>query len=60
MSRRDGTGPDGKGARTGRRMGPCNDNKDAGTSWGCRKGGRRKCGRACRWDASDNSVVTEN
>ena len=26
MPRRDGTGPDGEGARTGRGLGPCNNN----------------------------------
>lgn len=28
MPRRDGTGPDGKGPRTGRGLGPCGKNKD--------------------------------
>lgn len=62
MPRRDGTGPDGKGPGTGRGMGHCNENgsKDTGTFGSGKRGGRRRCGRNCRWDESDNSGITKN
>ena len=60
MPRRDGTGPEGNGRGTGRGMGPCNGNNDAVTPGLGRRGGRRKCGRSCRWDKNDNLVNTQN
>lgn len=61
MPRRDGTGPEGKGSGTGRGMGHCNGNStDPGTFGQGRRGGRRRCGKTCRWDESDNSVITKN
>lgn len=61
MPRRDGTGPDGTGANTGRGMGPCNGSKDSERLGLGRRGGR-SCGRRgrCRWDGNDNSVTSEN
>lgn len=46
MPRRDGTGPNGKGPRTGRGLGRCTDNNG---SVQCRRDRRGKgCGRFCR------------
>ncbi|MBZ4664073.1 MAG: hypothetical protein JG776_1788 [Caloramator sp.] len=46
MPRRDGTGPDGKGPRTGRGLGRCADNNSGAQ---CRRDRRgRGCGRFCR------------
>ena len=44
MPNRDGTGPEGKGSRTGRGKGNCIDNKapQRGTGRGPRRGGRGK------------------
>ena len=50
MPRRDGTGPDGNGAGTGRGIGPCNGNKDAGIPGLGRRCGRRKYGRSHVWN----------
>ncbi|MCX7695963.1 MAG: DUF5320 domain-containing protein [Caloramator sp.] len=48
MPRRDGTGPDGKGPRTGRGLGRCGNNQD---NVQCRRDRRgRGCGRFCRRD----------
>ena len=50
MPRKDGTGPEGQGAKTGRGLGPCNDDKKTverpgrGTGRGQGGGGRRKGG----------------
>jgi hypothetical protein len=62
MPRRDGTGPKGNGARTGRGIGPCNGNNDAATTGLDRRGRgvRRKCGRSCRWDKNYNLVDAQN
>lgn len=51
MPRRDGTGPDGKGPKTGRGDGPCKPNDqldkavDSERGHGGRRGGRRGGGR---------------
>lgn len=59
MPRRDGTGPEGNGARTGRGMGTCNGSKDSERPGLGRRGGRR-CGRSCRWNTNNNLPNTEN
>lgn len=59
MPRRDGTGPEGNGKGTGRGMGTCNGNNDAGTP-GLGRRGRRKCGRSCICNTNDNLVNTQN
>jgi len=38
MPRQDGTGPDGKGPKTGRGAGPCKDPKDSKDSKESKKG----------------------
>jgi hypothetical protein len=38
MPRRDGTGPDGQGPKTGRQMGGCKGAKPMGNMKGCGKG----------------------
>ncbi|GAA0737151.1 DUF5320 domain-containing protein [Clostridium oceanicum] len=68
MPRMDGTGPQGRGAKTGRGMGICNESKEETTARGlglglglrCRRGyGRgfgRGYGRGYRRDFSDNII----
>ncbi|PRR81037.1 DUF5320 domain-containing protein [Clostridium vincentii] len=54
MPRRDGTGPDGNGAETGRRIGPCNENNKAeetpvlGRIGGRRRDGTGPCGNGAK------------
>ncbi len=61
MPNRDGTGPLGKGPKTGRQMGPCKDadpnnatfnGRGMGRGFGRRKG--RGYGRGYRWAQQDN------
>lgn len=59
MPRRDGTGPDGNGPRTGRGMGSCNSTKDAAVNGRGRAGLRKGCRRGCRWNNVDDVVSTE-
>ena len=51
---------DGNGARTGRGMGLCNGDKDAETLGLGKRGGRRRCGRNCRWNESNKQDITKN
>lgn len=57
MPRRDGTGPMGRGARTGRGMGFCNTTKAAGILGGL---GWRRCRRGFGLNNYDNVISTEN
>lgn len=41
MPRRDGTGPDGKGPKTGRGLGPCNNGPKSGGGRPLRRSNRR-------------------
>lgn len=50
MPRRDGTGPDGKGALTGRKMGNCEGNiRDKSTGYRIGFGRGRRMGRGRRF-----------
>ena len=60
MPRRDGTGPDGNGAGTGRGVGPCNGNKDSGTPGLGRRCGRGNFERGCRWSQNNDGATTQN
>lgn len=57
MPRRDGTGPMGRGSRTGRGMGFCNTTKVAGILGGL---GWRRCGRGFRWSNYGNVISPQN
>lgn len=58
MPRRDGTGPMGRGSRTGRGMGFCNTTKAAGILLGGL--GWRRCGRGFRWNNYGNAISPQN
>lgn len=57
MPRRDGTGPMGRGSRTGRGMGFCNEGKAEGTF---RSLGWRRCGRGFGWNNYNNVINHQN
>lgn len=59
MPRRDGTGTDGNGPRTGRGMGSCNSTKDTAVNGRGRAGLKKGCRRGCRWNSVDDVVSTE-
>jgi hypothetical protein len=48
MPRKDGTGPQGKGSKTGRQMGGCKGAKPMGCGCGARKGMARQRGRGSK------------
>ena len=53
MANKDGTGPEGKGPKTGRQMGNCKDAEpEVGRGRGCRPCGRGR-GRGFRREAED-------
>jgi hypothetical protein len=49
MPGRDGTGPAGYGAMTGRGLGICGGSANSGAGMGLRLGCRRGCGRGTGW-----------
>ncbi|MBT4334362.1 DUF5320 domain-containing protein [archaeon] len=55
MPNRDGTGPEGKGPKTGRQMGKCEGAKSAGRGLGpCGQGTRRGLGRRFNNESQDS------
>lgn len=63
MPRRDGTGPMGRGSRTGTGMGFCNTTKAAGILGGLGLGlglGWRRCGRGFGWNNYGNAITPQN
>ena len=60
MLYRDGTGPEGKGPRTGRGVGPCGDGKPKGGGRGNCYGSGMGLRRKSQANINDNIVNTSN